>query len=301
MDFRFTPEQERFREEVREFLRQELPADWQGGGSYGDEGGESTRELGRRMMAKLAERKWLAMAWPKEYGGLGASHMQQLVYNEEMSYQGAPGGFSMGVAWVGPSIMLYGTDEQKQRYLPRITGGEDVWCTLYSEPEAGSDLASLQPTAVQDGDDLVITGQKIWTSTAQRSQWGWPAARPHPHAPTHKAMRNVRDRAIHVADHRNPREYSLAEADEAASDQVAGKDTGQDKNGHREDETDPGLILQLLEKREEFHARAQLVERTVGTPDHVLQTEPHVREQPPCEPDGNDEAYVTYAREAYFF
>ena len=188
MDFRFTPEQERFREEVREFLRQELPADWQGGGSYGDEGGESTRELGRRMMAKLAERKWLAMAWPKEYGGLGASHMQQLVYNEEMSYQGAPGGFSMGVAWVGPSIMLYGTDEQKKRYLPRITGGEDIWCTLYSESEAGSDLASLQTKAVRDGDDFVINGQKIWTSNAQRSQWGWLAVRTDPEAPKHKGI-----------------------------------------------------------------------------------------------------------------
>ncbi len=188
MDFRFTPEQEQFREEVREFLRQELPADYQGGGSYGDEGGESTRELSRRLMAKLAERKWLAMAWPEEYGGLAASHMQQLVYNEEMSYQGAPGGFSMGVAWVGPSIMLYGTDEQKQRYLPRITGGEDIWCTLYSEPEAGSDLASLQTKAVQDGDDFVINGQKIWTSNAQRSQWGWLAARTDPEAPKHKGI-----------------------------------------------------------------------------------------------------------------
>ncbi|MCH8066105.1 MAG: acyl-CoA dehydrogenase family protein, partial [Chloroflexi bacterium] len=160
MDFRFTPEQEQFREEVREFLRQELPADWQGAGGYGEEGSEATRELSRRMMAKLAERKWLAMAWPEEYGGLDASHMQQLIYNEEMSYQGAPGSFSMGVAWVGPAIMLYGTDEQKQRYLPRITGGEDVWCTLYSEPEAGSDLASLQTKAVRDGDDFVINGQK---------------------------------------------------------------------------------------------------------------------------------------------
>ena len=188
MDFRFTPEQEQFREEVREFLRQELPADWQGASGYGDEGSESTRELSRRMMAKLAERKWLAMAWPEEYGGLAASHMQQLIYNEEMSYQGAPGSFSMGVAWVGPAIMLYGTDEQKQHYLPRITGGEDVWCTLYSEPEAGSDLASLQTKAVRDGDDFVINGQKIWTSNAQRSQWGWLAARTDPEAPKHKGI-----------------------------------------------------------------------------------------------------------------
>ncbi len=189
MDFRFTPEQEAFREEVRGFLQQELPPHWEGTGYYGEEGdGESTREVGRRITRKLAERKWLAMAWPKEYGGLGASHMQQLIYNEEMSYQGAPGSFSMGVAWVGPAVMLYGTEEQKQRYLPRITSGEDVWCTLYSEPGAGSDLASLQTRAVQDGDDFVINGQKIWTSGADRSNWGWLAARTDPDAPKHKGI-----------------------------------------------------------------------------------------------------------------
>ena len=188
MDFRFTAEEEGFREEVRELLREELPADWEGAGFYGGEGDESTRELGHRFTKKLAERKWLAMAWPEEYGGLDAPHMQQLIYNEEMSYRGAPGSFSMGVAWVGPAIMLYGTDEQKERYLPRITSAEDVWCTLYSEPEAGSDLASLQTRAVQDGDDFVINGQKIWTSGAERSNWGWLAARTDPEAPKHKGI-----------------------------------------------------------------------------------------------------------------
>jgi alkylation response protein AidB-like acyl-CoA dehydrogenase len=140
------------------------------------------------MTRKLAERKWLAMAWPEEYGGLNAPHMQQLIYNEEMAYRGAPGGFSMGVAWVGPAIMLYGTGEQKQQFLPRITSGEDVWCTLYSEPGAGSDLASLQTRAVEDGDEFVINGQKIWTSGATRSQWGWLAARTDAEAPKHKGI-----------------------------------------------------------------------------------------------------------------
>ena len=189
MDFRFTREEEDFRAQVREFLRQELPPTWEGAGFYGEEGdGEAVRELGHRFTRKLAERKWLAMAWPREYGGLGAPHMQQLIYNEEMSYHGAPGGFSMGVAWVGPAVMLYGTEEQKQRYLPRITSGEDVWCTLYSEPGAGSDLAALQTRAVQDGDDFVINGQKIWTSGADRSNWGWLAARTDPEAPKHKGI-----------------------------------------------------------------------------------------------------------------
>src|SRR4030066_245103 len=94
----------------------------------------------------------------------------------------------MGVAWVGPAVMLYGTEEQKQRYLPRICSGEDVWCTLYSEPGAGSDLAALQARAVQDGDDFVINGQKIWTSIAHRSNWGWLAARTDPDAPKHKGI-----------------------------------------------------------------------------------------------------------------
>ena len=191
MDFRFTPEQEAFREELREFLREELPAKWEPGDPYGGDGegdAASVWELGRRMTAKLAERKWLAMAWPKEYGGLDAPHMQQLIYNEEMAYHSAPGGGGMGVAWVGPAIMLYGSDEQKQRYLPKITSGEDVWCTLYSEPSAGSDLAALQTRAVQDGDDFVINGQKIWTSGATRSNWGWLAARTDPEAPKHKGI-----------------------------------------------------------------------------------------------------------------
>ena len=185
MDFRFSDSEEKFREEVREFLRQELPADWDGG-TYGEGGG--AEEIGPRITKKLAERKWLAMAWPEEDGGLGAPHMQQLVYNEGMSYNAAPGGYSMGVAWVGPAVMLYGSEEQKQRFLPGITSGEDVWCTLYSEPEAGSDLASLQTRAVRDGDDFVINGQKIWTSGAQRSDWGWLAARTDPEAPKHKGI-----------------------------------------------------------------------------------------------------------------
>jgi alkylation response protein AidB-like acyl-CoA dehydrogenase len=191
VDFRFTTEQEAFREELREFLREELPTNWEAGDPYGGDGegdGSSVWELGRRMTAKLAERKWLAMAWPKEYGGLEAPHMQQLIYNEEMAYRAAPGGGGMGVAWVGPAIMLYGSDEQKARFVPRIASGEDVWCTLYSEPGAGSDLAALETKAVEDGDDFVINGQKIWTSIAQHAQWGWLAARTDPEAPKHKGI-----------------------------------------------------------------------------------------------------------------
>ncbi len=188
MDFRLTPEQQRFRDEVEAFLREQLPPDWEGQDAYEDPTGEEAWAFARRFTRKLAERKWLAMAWPPEYGGLGADHITQMLYNEAIAYHRAPVTGTMGVAWVGPAIMLYGTEEQKRRFLPGITSGEDVWCTLYSEPGAGSDLASLQTRAVPDGDEFVITGQKIWTSGAHRSNWGWLAARTDPDAPKHKGI-----------------------------------------------------------------------------------------------------------------
>src|SRR3990172_99139 len=189
MDFRPAPEEQSFRQEVRGFLKQELPPDWEGADPYGaDAEGSSIADLGRRITKKLVERKWIALAWPKQYGGMEATHMQQMIFNEEMAYHAVPSGGGMGVAWVGPSIMLYGTEQQKQRFLPRITSGEDVWCTLYSEPGAGSDLASLQTRAVQDGDDFVISGQKIWTSQAHYADWMFLLARTDPEAPKHKGI-----------------------------------------------------------------------------------------------------------------
>ena len=189
MDFKFAPEEEAFRTEVKEFLKQELKPGW-------DEEFDSESELGVEVQGqfakdfnkKLAERGWLAIAWPKQYGGMEASVMQQVVYNEEMAYAGAPVGFNMGVAWVGPSLMLYGTEEQKNEFIPKITNLEHTWCTLYSEPAAGSDLAAVETKAVRDGDDWVINGQKIWTTGAHRSNWGWLAARTDPDAPKHKGI-----------------------------------------------------------------------------------------------------------------
>jgi alkylation response protein AidB-like acyl-CoA dehydrogenase len=188
MKFRFTSDQQRFRTEVQRFIKEQLPAGWEERMGDGEGGSDEAWQIARAFTRKLAERKWLAMAWPVEYGGLAADHMTQMIYNEEMAYHRAPGGGGMGVAWVGPAIMLYGTEEQKAKYLPRITSGEDVWCTLYSEPGAGSDLASLQTRAVADGDEFVVNGQKIWTSGAHRSNWGWLAARTDPDAPKHKGI-----------------------------------------------------------------------------------------------------------------
>jgi alkylation response protein AidB-like acyl-CoA dehydrogenase len=204
MKFAYDADVEAFRTEVRSFIKAELPPEEERA-QRGMEGGfKSYREEYDYTMGfqkKLAARDWLAMAWPKEYGGGGASHMRQLVYNEEMAYHGAPS-MNMGIAWVGPSLMLYGTEEQKRDFIPRITGADDWWCTLYSEPGAGSDLAALQTRAVRDGDDYVINGQKIWTSGGHLADWGWLAARTDPDAPKHKGitmfMLNMRTPGITV-------------------------------------------------------------------------------------------------------
>jgi 3-oxocholest-4-en-26-oyl-CoA dehydrogenase alpha subunit len=179
LDFRLTSEHAAFQQEVNQFVDQLLPAD-------GSDPREDP-EFATTVRMALAKRGWLALPWPVEYGGKGASPIQQMVFNEIMSYRRVPS-FSMGVAWVGPSLILYGTQEQKDRFLPRITSGEDVWCTLYSEPGAGSDLAALQTRAVREGDDYIINGQKIWTSGAHRADWGWLAARTDPDAPKHKGI-----------------------------------------------------------------------------------------------------------------
>ena len=127
------------------------------------------------------------MHWPKEYGGMGAPHMQQLVFNEEISYNMAPrGGSELGL--VGPTLMLHGTEEQRQRHLPLIAAGEERWCQGFSEPGAGSDLASLQTRAVRDGDDYVVNGRKIWTSGGHHAAWCILLVRTDPDAPKHKGI-----------------------------------------------------------------------------------------------------------------
>ena len=187
MDFRFTPEQEAFREEVRAFIRENLP-DWWGGRNDREDMSPEETEVSREMVRKLARKGWLTMAWPQEYGGMGAGPMQQLIYNEEMSYARAPGAGNLGTAMVGPTLMVHGTEEQKKRFLPPIARAEESWCQGFSEPGAGSDLASLETTAVEDGDDFVVNGQKIWTSGAHRADWCILLARTDLEAPKHKGI-----------------------------------------------------------------------------------------------------------------
>ena len=189
MNITFTRQEEDFRQDIRDFLEQELPEGWDPLGQPG-ETPEKRHAFTRDMAKKLADKGWLTLAWPEEYGGQGRSIMEQVVYREEMSYWNVPG-TDLGtgaISWVGPVLMIVGTEEQKQEHLPPIAAGERYWCTLYSEPGSGSDLASLQTSAVRDGDDYVINGQKIWTSSAHIADWGWLAARTNPDAPKHRGI-----------------------------------------------------------------------------------------------------------------
>jgi alkylation response protein AidB-like acyl-CoA dehydrogenase len=186
MDFRFTPEEEAFRQELRSWLSENVPPNWEG---VFLEEEEDEWKQGRAFVKKLSAKGWVAPAWPKEFGGMEASPALQLAYNEEMGYQRAPiGSIVQSVGYIGPAILFFGTEEQKQQHLPPITAGEIVWCQGFSEPEAGSDLASLRTRAVRDGDDYVINGDKTWTSNAHRSEWCILLARTDPKVPKHKGI-----------------------------------------------------------------------------------------------------------------
>ncbi|MBE0608413.1 MAG: acyl-CoA dehydrogenase family protein [Dehalococcoidia bacterium] len=190
MELRFGEKEEKLREEVRSFL---IANNGRGEDSRGNQLGSRSDEefeFAKGFNRKLAERGWIAPAWPKEYGGLGASIYEQMVFNEEFGYWGAPdtGTRGFGVGMIGPTLIIHGNEEQKKRYLPRITSGEDIWCQGYSEPGAGSDLAALQTRAVRDGDDYVINGQKIWTSGGHRSNQMFCLVRTDPEAPKHRGI-----------------------------------------------------------------------------------------------------------------
>jgi 3-oxocholest-4-en-26-oyl-CoA dehydrogenase alpha subunit len=176
MEFEFTPQEEAFRTELRTFFDQHPVED-----GAGEE--ESNRDFDRL----LAERGWLTVAWPKEYGGMGANHMEQLIFKEELARSGRTVSY-FGANLVGPTLMAHGTEEQRRHHLPRIAGAEVEWCQGFSEPGAGSDLASLQTRAVRDGDDYIVNGQKIWTSGAHHADWILLLVRTDPDAPKHRGI-----------------------------------------------------------------------------------------------------------------
>ena len=185
MEFKFTAEDEEFRTELRAFMKTELPDPWEGAGRYPE---DDDWDLNRVIRQKMAEKGWLTMHWPEEYGGQNASPVKSAIYNEEIAYMRAPGRDIFGVRMLGPTLMIHGSEEQKKTHLPSVAKGEIQWCQGYSEPESGSDLASLSTRAVRDGDELVINGAKVWTTMAHRADWIMLLTRTDPDAPKHRGI-----------------------------------------------------------------------------------------------------------------
>lgn len=185
MDFKFSEKEEALRKEIREFVKKELPADKRTM-LFDEETFDDEWAFSMSISGKLAKKGWLCLSWPREYGGMGASHWERAVWEEEVGYWAIPGtamGIG-GVGWVGPSLILFGTEEQKKKYMPLIASGEadGIWCTGYSEPDAGSDFANIRTKAEKIGNEYIINGQKVWTSCAHRARYYWLAVRTDPNA-----------------------------------------------------------------------------------------------------------------------
>jgi alkylation response protein AidB-like acyl-CoA dehydrogenase len=190
LDYQFTQEQEALRKEVRDWLRKAIPPRWIELGVALWEENDEIWAIARDFERKLASKGWLAPGYPSRYGGIDATSMEQAILSEEKAYARAPAMLSdvLAAGWVGPTILLFGTEEQKEKYVGGIGRGELVFCLGYSEPEAGSDLAAVQTLAVEDGDHYILNGQKIFTSLAHRADYCWLAARTDRDAPKHKGI-----------------------------------------------------------------------------------------------------------------
>ncbi|MCS7294327.1 MAG: acyl-CoA dehydrogenase family protein [Chloroflexota bacterium] len=177
MRFRFTPQQEAFRRELREFLQEEVPK------------ADAVDGFSQSFSKKLAQRGWIGLAWPKEYGGQGLGPIEQMIYTEEMILYDAPRGYHfVAERQVGPSIIRHGTEEQKREWIPKIINADVSFALGLSEPNAGSDLANVQTRAERDGDEYVVNGEKIWTSNAHLCDHIWLVVRTDPTAPKHRGI-----------------------------------------------------------------------------------------------------------------
>jgi len=188
MDPTYSADAQAYRATIKAFLAEHLPPGWSGLGAL--EPAERTRFV-EAWRTTLSENGLLAVAWPKEYGGVGLSQIEQVIINEEFARAGVPQGVpndGFGIGMVGPTIMVWGSEEQKKHYIPRILSGQDRWCQGYSEPDAGSDLANLGCRAELDGDEWVINGQKIWTSNGHTANWIFVLCRTTPHNPKHAGI-----------------------------------------------------------------------------------------------------------------
>jgi alkylation response protein AidB-like acyl-CoA dehydrogenase len=190
VDFTYSAQDEEFRREFRSWLEANLPAHERK--SRIDLMQDETEEgYGRRLdwHRKMHAAGWVGISWPKQYGGRGVSLTQALIYYEELAATRAPRLVNtLGIMMVGPTLMQFGTEEQKKRYVPKILSAEEIWCQGYSEPNAGSDVASLQTRAVEEGDYFVVNGQKVWTSDAHRADLCILLVRTDPHVPKHQGL-----------------------------------------------------------------------------------------------------------------
>lgn len=188
MELAYSKEDEAFRKEVRSWLKQNLPKKDKVVSDLMPHDPERVKRA-KEWQRKLYDAGYVAMSWPKEYGGQAADIMRQTIVNEEMVLARAPGLIgASGLGMLGPTLIQLGTDEQKQRYLPKILTAEEIWCQGYSEPGSGSDLASLRTRAELVGDEFVVNGQKVWTSNAQFSDWMFCLVRTDPDAPKHRGI-----------------------------------------------------------------------------------------------------------------
>jgi len=191
MDFNDTPEEAKFRSEVRSWLEANAkpkdPSKARAGRSTKSE--QERLERAREWQAKKAEAGYAAITWPKEYGGLGGSSIHSVIYSQEESHFDVPGGFyEIGLGMCIPTMLAWATEEQKQRYVKPALVGDEIWCQLFSEPSAGSDVAGLRTKCERDGDDWIINGQKVWTSGAHFCDYGIIVTRSDPNVPKHKGL-----------------------------------------------------------------------------------------------------------------
>jgi alkylation response protein AidB-like acyl-CoA dehydrogenase len=182
VDLTPTPQEQEFRDQLRAWLADNHP----GPEPEGDVAGFEFRRAWQR---RLHDDDWAGVSWPKEYGGRGATLVEQAIYNEELARAQAPSTANvLGLAMGGPTVIAHGSEEQKRRYLEPILSADEIWCQGFSEPEAGSDLASLKTRAVRDGEEWVVTGQKVWTTLAHHAKWCMLVARTDQDAPRHKGL-----------------------------------------------------------------------------------------------------------------
>jgi alkylation response protein AidB-like acyl-CoA dehydrogenase len=192
MDFRDTPEEAAFRDEVRTWLHDNLTDEFAAIGGRGGPADEHAWEIRVEWERLLGRDRWVGLSWPEEYGGRNAGFAEQVIFHEEYAKANAPARVSFfGEGLFAPTLIAFGTEEQKRRFLPKIQAAEELWCQGYSEPNAGSDLSNVQTRAVLDGDEWVVDGQKVWTTLAHRAQWCFAVVRTDPDAPPHKGLSYV--------------------------------------------------------------------------------------------------------------